>query len=128
MFSTLLLVFAYKYCFEYAWSISWIDVLMSTSIALRSSPPKVFLQKGILKKCSKFTGEHLVIRTPLKGCFCALHHFSRCALIFSKDDYVWSNLPISYYLCCVSWTFLLILVIVFYISLWVLISKKMSEV
>ena len=24
----------------------------------RSSPPKVFLRKGVLKICSKFTGEH----------------------------------------------------------------------
>ena len=26
---------------------------------LRSSPPEVFLGKGVLKVCSKFTGEHM---------------------------------------------------------------------
>ena len=32
--------------------------LMKKSIKSRSSPPKVFLEKSVLKKCSKFTGEH----------------------------------------------------------------------
>ena len=29
-----------------------------TSTSVRSSPPEVFLDKGVPKKCSKFTGEH----------------------------------------------------------------------
>ena len=56
----------------------------------RSSPPEVFLRKGVLKICSNFTGErpwrsmgmgvllqiccifseHLFLRTPLEGCVC----------------------------------------------------------
>ena len=50
----------------------------------RSSPPEVFLEKGVLKICSKFTGEHLCrsakiycifsehlfVRTSLEGCLC----------------------------------------------------------
>ena len=35
-----------------------IDVPMSMSIAFRNSPQEVFLQKGVLKKCSKFTVDH----------------------------------------------------------------------
>ena len=53
-------------------------------ITVRSNPPEVFLGKGVLKVCSKFTGDHpygcspvtllhileqLFPRTPLKGCF-----------------------------------------------------------
>ena len=36
----------------------------------RSSHPEVFLMKDVLKKCSKFTGEHLFLGSPLGGCFC----------------------------------------------------------
>ena len=37
-----------------------------------SSHPEMFLRKGILKICSKFTGKHpwVFLRTPLDGCFC----------------------------------------------------------
>ena len=35
--------------------MSWLKLLQSWS---RSSPPKLFLGKGDLKICSKFTGEH----------------------------------------------------------------------
>ena len=62
----------------------------------RSSHPEVFLEKVVLKICSKFTGEHpcrsvisiklkcifccifsehLFSRTPLGGCFCIYFHF-----------------------------------------------------
>ena len=30
----------------------------AASLMNRSSPPKMFLQKGVLKICSKFLGEH----------------------------------------------------------------------
>ena len=40
--------------------------------SFRSSPSKVFSGKGVLKICSKFTGEHLCLRTPLEGCFLSL--------------------------------------------------------
>ena len=40
----------------------------SIETKIRSSHPEVFLVKGVLKICSKFTGEHL-LRTPLNGCF-----------------------------------------------------------
>ena len=49
--------------------------------SIRSSPPELFLGKGVLKICSKFTGQHpcrsaisiklqsnLFLRTPLEGC------------------------------------------------------------
>ena len=47
----------------------------------RSSRPEVFLEKGVLKICSKFTGEHpcrsvistKLLRTPLNDCFCCFH-------------------------------------------------------
>ena len=45
--------------------ITRLVVIITTSGAIvmhvycfRSSPPEVFLQKGVLKICSKFTGEH----------------------------------------------------------------------
>ena len=48
----------------------------------RSSHPEVFLRKGALKICSKFTEDYpwrsvisiklLFLRTPLHGCFCLL--------------------------------------------------------
>ena len=69
------------------------------TVSTRSIHPEVFLVKGVLKTCSRFTGErpcqsailkshfdmgvlqyiscifseHLVIRTPLGGCFCSTH-------------------------------------------------------
>ena len=53
----------------------------------RSSHPEVFLRKGVLKTCSKFTGEHpcrsvisikfLFLRKPLDDCLCT-HLFRRC--------------------------------------------------
>ena len=39
---------------------------------MRSSHPKVFLGKGVLKICCIFS-EQLFIRTPLDGCFCRIH-------------------------------------------------------
>ena len=38
----------------------------------RSSRPEVFLVKGVLEMCSRFTGEHLLLGTPLDGCFWTL--------------------------------------------------------
>ena len=75
----------------------------SSSTCIRSSHPKVFLEKGVLKLCSKFTGEHPyrsvisnfikitlrqgyspvsllhIFRTPflktlLDGCYCCMYH------------------------------------------------------
>ena len=43
---------------QYPTSISTIYVLPVCSIKYRSSRPDVFLGKGVLKICSKFTGEH----------------------------------------------------------------------
>ena len=78
----------------------------------RSSPSEVFLEKGVLKMCSKFTGEHpcrggisikllkshfgmgvllhiccmfaehLFLRTPLEGCFCHLQVWKMTRKIF----------------------------------------------
>ena len=78
----------------------------------RSSHPEVFLGKGVLKICSKFTGEHpcrsVISATLLKSQFCSAtllksyfgmgillkiycifseHHFLRTPL----DGCVWSN-------------------------------------
>ena len=53
----------------------WCKMLLGR---FRSSLPEVFLVKGVLKICSKFTGEHiflehLFLRTPLGGCFWRFH-------------------------------------------------------
>ena len=48
--------------------VQWLLILRG----LRSSPPEVFLRKGVLKICSKFTGEHpcrSVISTKLQSNF-----------------------------------------------------------
>ena len=37
-------------------SVKYFDCQVSSTF--RSSPPHVFLRKGVLKICSKFTGEH----------------------------------------------------------------------
>ena len=58
-------------------NISFSDVFRETSVmkwvndTFRSSPPALFLEKGILKICSKFTGEHPVtcFATLLKSHF-----------------------------------------------------------
>ena len=52
-----------KYKIEYT-------VKLVQYMKLRSSHPEVFLEKGVLKICSKFTEEHLFLRTLLDGCFC----------------------------------------------------------
>ena len=96
---------------------------MSVAIS-RSSRPETFLRKGILKICSKFTGEHpcwraismmfpvhllYIFRTPLDGCFCISHH--------SVQHYMWipehatikaecSFLIISYVLLIERWLYL----------------------
>ena len=46
----------------------------------RSSRSEVFLVECVLKICSKFTGEHLLLRTPLDACFCPDHQFQWKAL------------------------------------------------
>ena len=61
-----------------AWNYSEVFLLASfmfrviilSSSNVRSSPLEVLLQKGVLKICSKFTGEHLFPRPPLERCFC----------------------------------------------------------
>ena len=40
-------------------SLAMTFLCVHAEIHYRSSPPEVFLGKGILKICSKFTGEHL---------------------------------------------------------------------
>ena len=48
----------------------------------RSSPPEVFLGKGVLKICTKFTGEHLcrsVISTKLHSSFIKIALRRRCS-------------------------------------------------
>ena len=82
-----------------------LGALWSKGTSFRSSHSEVFLRKGVLKICSKFTGEHpcrsaisgsypkshfgmgvllkiccifsehLFFRTPLSGCFCS---FFKC--------------------------------------------------
>ena len=47
-----------------------LAAFMYLYIRSRSSRSEVFLGKGVLKICSKFTGEHPFLRTPLDGCFC----------------------------------------------------------
>ena len=45
-------------------------------IPIRNSHPEMFLVKGVLKICSKFTGEHPcrnVISIKLLGCSCPIH-------------------------------------------------------
>ena len=45
-------------------------ILYKFFVTQRGRRPEVFLRKGVLKICSKFTGEHLLLRTPLDGCLC----------------------------------------------------------
>ena len=53
--------------------LKFIKVLILL-VQIRNSPPKVFLRKGVLKLCSKFTGEHpcrsviSIEITFLRGC------------------------------------------------------------
>ena len=49
--------------------IWFIRGLVLWSFLYRSSSPEVFLRKGVLKICSKYTGEHLFLMTPPGGCF-----------------------------------------------------------
>ena len=45
----------------YGYWIDWINLMFlcnQTVHNFRSSRPEVFLRKGVLKICSKFTGEH----------------------------------------------------------------------
>ena len=44
------------YPFEFSFYLSYLVRLFQPQSS--SSPPEVFLQKGLLKICSKFTGEH----------------------------------------------------------------------
>ena len=56
----------FYFCLQYAliitfhnFHLSFLKILKSTLYGLfRSSHPKVFLEKDVLKICSKFTGEH----------------------------------------------------------------------
>ena len=57
------------------WLTACITIMVF--VKYRSSPPEVFLQKGVLEICSKFTGEHScrsvvlrTLRTPTEYCFC----------------------------------------------------------
>ena len=36
----------------------FVECLFVKDAKFRSSHPEVFLEKGVLKRCSKFTGEH----------------------------------------------------------------------
>ena len=54
----------------------------------RSSPPKVFLRKGVLKICSKFTGEHScrsVISVKGENTFSFRSFLDSCHWSFSKN-------------------------------------------
>ena len=82
-------------------ALDLLSTCLQVRVRLRSSRPEVFLEKGVLKICSKFTGEHpcrsaisiiieitlrhgfspvnlmifsehLFLGTPLDGCFCIL--------------------------------------------------------
>ena len=46
-----------------------MENLWKKEVDHRSSPSELFFRKGILKTCSKYTREHLFIRTPLDDCF-----------------------------------------------------------
>ena len=75
----------HTFCKNYSLKQHWTKIF-------RSTYPGVFFRKGVLKICSKFTGEHpcrsvislnrisarafsehLFLRTPLEGCFWILH-------------------------------------------------------
>ena len=64
----------------------------------------LFLVKGVLKICSKFTGEHpwmaVLLRTPLDGCFCHLHK----DIFHSIPFYLCHTLSILLYRIPVSFT------------------------
>ena len=87
----------------------------------RSSHPEVFLVKGILKICSKFTKEHpcrSVISIKLQGNFIEITHSHRCSLVnllhiprtfFSKNTFGWLLLFI-YVACVAAWVYEVLLV------------------
>ena len=39
-------------------SVTLVPKILAGSVCFRSSHPQVFLEKGVLKLCNKFTGEH----------------------------------------------------------------------
>ena len=63
-------------------SIFSTRVLSSSEKAYRSSRPEVFLRKGVLKICSKFTGEH--------PCRSAISLNEKAQLHQSHFDEIWS--------------------------------------
>ena len=48
----------------------WWHTLKFQIYLFRSSHPELFLRKGVLKVCSKFTGEHLCRSAILMKCLC----------------------------------------------------------
>ena len=56
----------------FSWCL-WIEEDFSS----RSIPPEVFIGKGVLKICSKFTGEH-----PCRSCFATLLKSHGCTPVY----------------------------------------------
>ena len=94
-----------------------------------SSPPEMFLSKGILKICSKFTGEHPWWSVIYWDCTLAWVFFCKFAAYFQNifpkntswewllklDNYNWMNIPqaiiffcelLSFALICMAFVFL----------------------
>ena len=85
--------------------MGWLSILFLQDTNIRSSRPEVFFRKGVLKICSKFTGEHpcqivsphgcsptnlwCIFRTPfpkkvLDNCFCNIDKAETCRVFYDK--------------------------------------------
>ena len=87
--------------------------LSNVLILCRSSPPEVFLGKGVLKICSKFTGEHpcrslisiklLCKKKTFRGLLLFYapwkHYFRRCKLVkLARNGLIFLNFLCFYFM------------------------------
>ena len=90
-------------CFScYILFIVWLPLLFEILGNIRSSRPEVFLRKGALKICSKFTGEH-PCRSALSKkllCFCnmciEIACFPGCVVINFEINLIFLIKPFFY--------------------------------
>ena len=80
--TTMLMVISFMSDFQYKNDMQAITFF--TLIRLRGTPPEVFLRKGVLKICIKFTGEHRcwnVIPIKLQSNFIEITFQHGCSLV-----------------------------------------------
>ena len=80
-------IFKIAHCYHcYLPPIWFIRGLVLRSLLYRSTIPEVFLRKGVLKICSKYTGEHLFLTTPSGGCFWLYVFISSWLLLYETES------------------------------------------